>query len=65
MNINLINLLLVVQFVNQTQDYVTVQFAKAEQVSDTIIHVMQQEKREYYALEKLWQITLEKASENR
>ena len=34
-------------------------------LGDTIIHVMQQEKREYYALEKLWQITLEKASENR
>ena len=34
-------------------------------LSDTIVHVMQEEKRQYYALEKLWQIALEKASENR
>lgn len=34
-------------------------------LDDTIIHVMQEQAREYYALEKLWQMVANKASDNR
>ena len=34
-------------------------------LGDVIIHVMQENAREYYALEKLWRISLDKAEVNR
>lgn len=34
-------------------------------LDDTIVHVMQEQAREYYALEKLWQMVVTKASDSR
>ena len=35
------------------------------ELDDTIVHVMQEQAREYYALEKLWQMVVTKASDSR